>query len=657
VHIPDGYLGPQTYAVLDAAIVPIWLMAARKVKATLKSKQIPMMALGAAFAFVVMMFNVPVIGGSTGHAVGATLIAIVLGPWAACISISIALVVQALVFGDGGITAIGANVLNMAVIMPFVGYYLYRLVAGDAPRPFRRIAASGVASYVAIVAASIVAGTEFGLQPLLAHTASGQALYAPYPLSVAVPAMALEHTLFFGPLEALVTMGVVAALSRSDAGLLEMRPAARPLRWLWAGIGALILLAPIGALAQGTAWGEWSARQLQAMVGYVPAGMERLGGLWTSLMPGYAARGVSDPLVGYLLAAVVGTAAVVGLAWGLGALLTRRRPRADDAEDPGARRSTAAESVVDPRARTADPRVALLAARSATSGPRCGAGSAVARRRHGRSLARRTADSLSAAVTEVLLNDDAAGRPGLLQRLDPRVKLLSLVGLAVTASLVRSIPVLAVLVVATVALAVASRLDALSFARKVWGSAGVFAVLIAAPSATALVTRGPVLVPLGAISLTAPGVAGAITLVLRVVAGAGLALLVVWTTRWPDLLRGLAALGVPDVVVSTLAMTQKQIVSLLRTVEQVHLARESRTLTSGTPSDNRSWVTGRMAFLVRKSLRTADDVYDAMLARGFDGSVRAISRLTLRTRDAVWVASCGVACALVLLTDRMVMPR
>ena len=129
MHIPDGYLGPQTYAVLDVAMIPIWAVAAVKVKKTLKTKQVPLMALGAAFSFVIMMFNMPVIGGSTGHAVGATLIAILLGPWAACISVSIALVIQALVFGDGGITAIGANVFNMAVVMPFVGYYLYRLIA------------------------------------------------------------------------------------------------------------------------------------------------------------------------------------------------------------------------------------------------------------------------------------------------------------------------------------------------------------------------------------------------------------------------------------------------------------------------------------------------------------------------------------------------
>src|SRR5665648_441640 len=220
MHIPDGYLGPQTYAVLDVVMIPIWIIAARKVKRTLKAKQIPLMALGAAFSFVIMMFNVPVIGGSTGHAVGATLIAIILGPWAAVIAISIALVIQAGLFGDGGITAIGANCFNMAVVAPFVGYYLFRLVAGDSPSASRRVVASGVAAYVALVAAAIVAGVEFGIQPYLAHTAGGQALYAPYTL----------------------------------------------------------------------------------------------GGLWRSAMPGYATPGISNALLGYLIAAVVGTALTVGVA-------------------------------------------------------------------------------------------------------------------------------------------------------------------------------------------------------------------------------------------------------------------------------------------------------------------------------------------------------
>jgi cobalt/nickel transport system permease protein len=328
MHIPDGYLGPQTYEVLDVVMIPIWLTAARKAKRTLKAKQIPLLALGSAFAFIIMMFNVPVIGGSTGHAVGATLIAIILGPWAAVIAVSIALVIQAGLFGDGGITAIGANCFNMAVVIPFVGYYLYRLIGGDAPSSSRRVVSSGVAAYVAIVAGAICAGFEFGIQPSIAHTASGQALYAPYKLSVAVPAMALEHLLFFGVVEAIVTMGVVAALARTDPELLRMRPAAKPLRWLWGIAGGIILLTPIGVLAPGTAWGEWGSDQIKTRLGYVPTGFDKLGGLWKARMPDYTTPGVSNTILGYLIAAVVGAGLCVGIAWGVGALLARRRSSA-----------------------------------------------------------------------------------------------------------------------------------------------------------------------------------------------------------------------------------------------------------------------------------------------------------------------------------------
>ena len=277
MHIPDGYLGPQTFLVLWLVMLPIWAIAARKVKRTLRTRQIPLLSLAAAFSFVIMMFNVPVVGGSTGHAVGATLIAILLGPWAAVIAISIALVVQAGLFGDGGITALAANCFTMAVVMPFAGYYVYRLLAGDRPSPARRLAAGGAGGYVGITAGAVVAGVLFGIQPYIAHTATGQALYAPYRLDVAVPAMALEHLAFFGPIEALVTVGVLAALARTQPELLAPRPAARPLRWLWAGLAVLLLLTPLGALAPGTAWGEWSGDQLETALGYVPGGPGRAG--------------------------------------------------------------------------------------------------------------------------------------------------------------------------------------------------------------------------------------------------------------------------------------------------------------------------------------------------------------------------------------------
>ena len=226
MHIPDGYLGPQTYVATYAVMVPIWAVASRKLSQSLKSRQVPLLALGSAFSFVIMMFNIPIPGGTTGHAVGAVLVAVLLGPWAACVAVSIALVVQALMFGDGGVTAFGANCLNMAVIMPFLGWGAYRLIAGASPAASRRRAfAAAAGGYVGINASAIGTALMLGLQPLLAHDSSGHALFAPYPLQVALPVMAMEHLLVFGWVEALVTGLVVAYLQRHAPSLI---PSAHP---------------------------------------------------------------------------------------------------------------------------------------------------------------------------------------------------------------------------------------------------------------------------------------------------------------------------------------------------------------------------------------------------------------------------------------------
>jgi len=217
MHIPDGYLGPTTCGFFYVVMLPIWTAASRIVKKTLKARQVPMLAIGAAFSFVIMMFNVPIPGGSTGHAVGGALVAILLGPWAACIAITVALVVQALLFGDGGITAIGANCFNMAFVLPFVGYYVYRLIsAGSQIGSNRRVIAAGIGAYLGINIAALCAGIEFGLQPLLCHTANGQALYCPYGLNVAVPAMLGEHMLVFGWVEVIVTALVIKYLQKKS---------------------------------------------------------------------------------------------------------------------------------------------------------------------------------------------------------------------------------------------------------------------------------------------------------------------------------------------------------------------------------------------------------------------------------------------------------
>ena len=223
MHIPDGYLGPETCGFFYAVMLPIWMISSNIAKRTLKTKQVPILAIGAAFSFVIMMFNVPIPGGSTGHAVGGVLVAILLGPWLACIAITVALVIQALLFGDGGITTIGANCFNMAFALVFAGYYTYKLISFKAPLDSRRrIIAAGIAAYAGINIAALLTAIEFGLQPLLHHTATGQAVYCPYGLNIAVPAMLGEHLLIFGWVEAVITALVIKYLQKQEPSLLKI---------------------------------------------------------------------------------------------------------------------------------------------------------------------------------------------------------------------------------------------------------------------------------------------------------------------------------------------------------------------------------------------------------------------------------------------------
>jgi cobalt/nickel transport system permease protein len=176
--------------------------------------------MAAAFSFIIMMFNLPIPGGTTGHAVGSAVIAILFGPWAATIAVSVALIIQALIFGDGGITAIGANCFNMAVFMPFVAYYIFKLIC-KIPFGKRKVTISAFLSgYISLVLASILTATEFGIQPLIASTADGKALYCPYDLSVAIPVMAIEHLLVFGIVEGIVTALIVKYFLKNEPGLI-----------------------------------------------------------------------------------------------------------------------------------------------------------------------------------------------------------------------------------------------------------------------------------------------------------------------------------------------------------------------------------------------------------------------------------------------------
>jgi len=220
MHIPDGYLSPQTYIPLYGAFAVAVTVAVKKVKKEVSAREIPYLGMAAAFSFIIMMFNLPIPGGTAGHAVGSAVIAILFGPWAAIVAVSVAVIIQALIFGDGGITAIGANCFNMAVFMPFTAYYLFRLFSLNSQRKTRVFFAAFVSGYLSLVLAAILTGIEFGIQPLIASSSDGKALYCPYDLKIAVPAMAIEHMLLFGIVEGLITVIIVRYFLRNEPGLI-----------------------------------------------------------------------------------------------------------------------------------------------------------------------------------------------------------------------------------------------------------------------------------------------------------------------------------------------------------------------------------------------------------------------------------------------------
>jgi cobalt/nickel transport system permease protein len=152
--------------------------------------------------------------------VGSAVIAILFGPWAAVIAVSVALIIQALIFGDGGITAIGANCFNMAVFMPFTAYYIFKLFNNDPAKKTRIAFAAFISGYLSLVMTAILTATEFGIQPLIASTPDGKALYCPYDLSIAIPAMAIEHLLLFGIVEGIITAIIVNYFLRNEPGLI-----------------------------------------------------------------------------------------------------------------------------------------------------------------------------------------------------------------------------------------------------------------------------------------------------------------------------------------------------------------------------------------------------------------------------------------------------
>ena len=338
MHIPDGYLSPSTCGVMFGAAAPFWYVAARRVRQTLTGRTVPVLALLSAFSFVLMMFNVPLPGGTTAHAIGGTLLAIVLGPWAAVLGISVVLLIQALFFGDGGLMTFGANCFNMAIVLPLVGYFIHKVISSNSEATSsRRLVAAVLASYVAIIVAAFVDSIELGLQPHFFHTANGTPLYCPYGLGQAIPAMVGGHLLVAGPVEAFATGLVFLFLQRTHSSLIKADAPGKKegkIWLLWGTLGVLALATPIGLLASGTAWGEWGVAELKNLgLGSIPSGIQRFAHWWPAPLPEYGFPRMGA-IIGYILSAVVGIVLIALLLWLVGRSLTRKSKKTHTGQPP-----------------------------------------------------------------------------------------------------------------------------------------------------------------------------------------------------------------------------------------------------------------------------------------------------------------------------------
>lgn len=203
MHIPDGYLSPQTCATFYAASVASVGFAFAKFKKSVDEKTFVHLSVASAFTFIVMMFNFPVVGGSSAHITGIPLITYLFGPFASIIASTVVLIIQALLFRDGGILALGTNVFNMAIAIPLVTIFVDSLLKmanlkNEKVRMF-------ISTYISTNVAALLTAVELGLQPIL-FTKAGKPLYFMYDLKTTIPAMMVPHLLIVGVVEAVLTV-------------------------------------------------------------------------------------------------------------------------------------------------------------------------------------------------------------------------------------------------------------------------------------------------------------------------------------------------------------------------------------------------------------------------------------------------------------------
>jgi cobalt/nickel transport system permease protein len=309
MHIPDGFLDARTLAVTGALSAGGLAVAARQVNRTLPRNKIPLMGLSAAFVFAAQMLNFPVAGGTSGHLLGGVLAAVLIGPGAAAIVIACVLLVQALIFSDGGVLALGANIFNMAFIGAVVGYAIYRSARRFLPGLRGRITAVFFAAWLSTVLAAVTCAGELSLSGTLAP-------------GVVFPAMVGIHALI-GIGEGLITSLVILAIARTRPDLLEAEnsPATRGAGLEFLAFGLVIALGlAIFVSPYACSWPDGLDKVAEkfGFAGHAAT-------LIRTWIPDYKMPGISSTGIATAIAGALGTLVMFGLACVVGRVLVREK--------------------------------------------------------------------------------------------------------------------------------------------------------------------------------------------------------------------------------------------------------------------------------------------------------------------------------------------
>ncbi|MDH5361728.1 MAG: energy-coupling factor ABC transporter permease [Aigarchaeota archaeon] len=215
MHIPDGFLDLSIASVMYVGAGIFWVFAFRRTKVVLSDRLVPLMATLTALFFAAQIMNYPIIGGTTAHLLGGPILGITLGPYAGMISMTVIVLIQALFFGDGGLTTFGANVWNMGVVGVFIPYLVVLLVLKFRKDTGSLLVGAFVGAFLGDLLAAVFAGFELGLSTLS----------FPYSVPIAVAAMAINHSII-GVGEGIVTASILGLLLRIRPDLLNLPKAA-----------------------------------------------------------------------------------------------------------------------------------------------------------------------------------------------------------------------------------------------------------------------------------------------------------------------------------------------------------------------------------------------------------------------------------------------